>query len=50
MPENCNLAKMVKVKLIDQFKQSWCGLIYDHKCLKYKIFETSHGFDSYLSY
>ena len=51
VPENCNLARMVKVRLIDQFKQSWFGLIYDSpKCLNYRIFKTSHGFESYLSY
>ena len=48
VPENCNLARMVKVRLIDQFKQSWFGLIYDSpKYLNYRIFKTSHGFESY---
>ena len=41
VPVNCNLAKMVKVRLIDQFKQDWFGLIYDSpKCLNYRIFKT----------
>ena len=39
VPENCNLAKMVKERLIDQFKQSWFWLIYDSpKCLNYRCF------------
>ena len=51
VPENCNLARMVKVRLIDQFKQSWYGLIYDSpKCLNYRIFKISHGFKRYLNY
>ena len=48
VPENCNLARMVKVRLIDQ---SWFGLIYDSpKYLNYRIFKISHGFESYLNY
>ena len=51
MPEKCNLAKMVKEKLIDQFKQIWFGLIYDSaKCLNYRIFKTTHCFESYIEY
>ena len=51
VPENCNLAKMVKEKLIDQFKQCWFGLIYDSpKCLNYRIFKTTHCFESYINY
>ena len=51
MPENCNLARMVKVRLIDLSKQSWFGLIYDSpKYLNYRILKTIHGFESYLNY
>ena len=51
VPEKCNLAKMVKERLIDQFKQSWFGLIYDSaKCLNYRIFKTTHCFESYIKY
>ena len=51
VPEKCNLTKMVKERLIDQFKQIWFGLIYDSaKCLNYIIFKTTHCFESYIKY
>ena len=44
------LSKLVKIRLIDQFKQTWYGFIYDsQKCLNYRIFKTVHCNENYLN-
>ena len=40
---NCCLAKMVKSRLIDQFKQNWYNSVFEiSKCLNYRIFKQNH--------
>lgn len=37
--KSVNLAKIVKQRLCDQFKQKWCATVYESpKCLNYRIF------------
>ena len=50
VPVNYCLAKMVKSRLIDQFKQNWYNSVFDlSKCLNYRIFKRNHCFENYLS-
>lgn len=50
VPENCCLSKMVKTRLIDQYKQNWFNSAYDlSKCLNFRVFKTIHGFEEYLT-
>ena len=49
VPHNLALSHMVKQRLCDQFKQSWCEKVFDSaKCLNYRIFKCSHNFEKYL--
>lgn len=49
-PENCCLAKLVKNRLIDQFKQNWFNSVFTvSKCLNFRIFKQNHNFETYLT-
>ena len=50
VPEKCWLARMVKNRLIDQFKQNWYNSVFElSKCLNFRIFKHIHGFEKYLT-
>lgn len=50
VPANCCLAKMVKSRLIDQFRQNWYNSVFKiSKCLNYRIFKQNHEFEKYLT-
>ena len=50
VPANCCLAKMVKSRLIDHFKQNWYNSVFEiSKCLNYRIFKQNHEFEKYLT-
>ena len=50
VPDNCCLARMVKCRLIDQFKQNWYNSVFEmSKCLNYRTFKRNHCFENYLS-
>lgn len=50
VPEQCCLSRMIKARLVDQFKQTWYSDVYDSpKCLNYRIFKTTHCYENYLN-
>ena len=50
VPEKYCLARMVKNRLIDQFKQNWYNSVFElSKCLNFRIFKHIHGFEKYLT-
>ena len=45
-----NIAKSVKLKLMDNFKHEWLELLFNSsKCLNYRIFKTELVFEQYLN-
>ena len=41
---------MVKNRLIDQFKQNWYNSAFElSKCLNFRIFKYTYGFENYLT-
>ena len=45
---NCCLAKMVKSRLIDHFKQNWYNSVFEiSECLNYRIFKQNQEFEKY---
>ena len=50
VPKHVSLSKMVKARLMDQFKQNWYSSIYDmSKTINYRIFKVTHSFENYLT-
>ena len=49
VPKQTCISKLVKTRLMDQFKQNWYSNIFDmSKTLNYRIFKVAHGFEDYL--
>ena len=44
------LKKMIKKRLIDQYKQTWYKSVSElSKCLNFESFKHNHGFEKYLT-
>ena len=49
VPFKTELSKMVKSRLIHQYKQSWYESVFGMpKCINYRIIKVTHGFEKYL--
>ena len=50
VPRQLALSRLVKCRLMDQFKQNWCMNIFElPKALNYRIYKVSHNFENYLT-
>lgn len=50
LPMSTPLSKMVKLRLCDQYKQTWNNVVFNSpKCINYRIFKTQHSLEKYFS-